>query len=171
MSALDNEAGGHRIQRVPPTERRGRVHTSTVVVAVLDPTKARHDPRLDRRSPGDFKLEWYSGSGAGGQHRNKHQNSARITHLPTGIVRTAQTRDRENSQRLAIQAIHEALDAMKSGQTEETTHRERRSQTGSGERGDKRRTYRFQENRVTDHKTGKRAQCSALMQGRFDLLW
>lgn len=138
---------------------------------MLDPSKVRHDPTLDRRNPSDFRLEWYSGSGAGGQHRNKHQNSARITHLPTGIVRTAQTRDRENSQRLAMQAILDELDARKSGQSLAGTHVERRSQTGSGERGDKRRTYRFQDDSVADHKTGKRASCSRVMRGDFALLW
>jgi peptide chain release factor 1 len=106
---LQNEAGGHRIQRVPKSEHKGRVHSSTVTVACLGGTKAADTP-FDHRQPNDFSVEWYSGSGAGGQHRNKHQNSARITHLPTGLIRQAQTRSRENSHQAAMAEILEELD-------------------------------------------------------------
>ena len=101
---LDNEPGGHRIQRVPPTERKGRVHTSTVTVAVLDPSIAQTAIQ-DR----DLRVEWYSGTGAGGQYRNKHQNSCRITHIPTGIQATAQCRSRENSYTEARAAIEQRV--------------------------------------------------------------
>jgi peptide chain release factor 1 len=164
---LDAEAGGHRIQRVPPTERRGRVHTSTVTVSVLDPEVSK-PTSFD---PCDFKIEWYSGSGAGGQHRNKHQNSCRVTHIPTGLVRKAETRHRESSQREATSAIMAALDRSAANAQHQSQNSVRRNQVGSGMRGDKRRTYRFQEDSVVDHVTGKKARCSDVMSGAIDNLW
>ena len=119
---------------------------------------------------GDFRLEWYSGSGSGGQHRNRHMNSARVTHIPTGLVKTSQTRDRNNSQRLAMEAILEELDRQKKTQGGASMHAERRSQTGSGQRGDKIRTYRFQDNTVLDHRSGKKARTDRIMRGEFDSL-
>lgn len=164
--ALDNEAGGHRIQRVPPTERKGRVHTSTVTVAVLKESNATVDIK-----DSDIRVEWYSGSGAGGQHRNKHQNSCRLIHIPTGTVRKAETRNRESSYRDARQALAEAIQgAQRSGQ-HQAQNGVRRAQVGSGMRGDKRRTYRFQENSVSDHVNGTTAICSEVMRGNFDQLW
>ncbi len=88
MSGWDDEAGGHRVQRVPLTERNGRVHSSTVTVSVLPDTVQGGPAPL---SEDDLQVEWYSGSGAGGQHRNKHQNSVQLRHLPTGIVLTSST--------------------------------------------------------------------------------
>ncbi len=170
MTPLDKESGGHRIQRYPKTDTRGRIHTSTVVVSVYDPDRVKHDLGLDQRSPGDFRLEWYSGSGSGGQHRNKHQNSARITHVPTGITRTAQTRDRENSKRLAMESLLGELDRIRQTQTRTIRHVEKREQTGSGQRGDKIRTYRFQDNITTDHRSGRKAPTDTIMRGRFDLV-
>lgn len=163
--------GGHRIQRVPPTERRGRVHTSTITVSVLDPDAGNDDERLQARAVDDFKVEWYSGSGAGGQHRNKHQNSCRLTHLPTGIVRTAQTRSRTNSYKLAMDDLVNELDALLSNGVKSDRARLMREQVGSGMRGDKRRTYRFQEDKVVDHETGKSASANKVLRGNFDLLW
>jgi peptide chain release factor 1 len=167
LCGLEHEAGGHRIQRVPPTERRGRVHTSTVTVAVISGNQAQ--ARADKSS--DFKIEWYSGSGAGGEHRNKRQNSCRVTHIPTGLVRKAETRSRENSYRLAMEAISEALNERAQSAAHASENAIRRGQVGSGMRGDKRRTYRFQEDSVVDHVTGRRARCSYVMRGSFNLLW
>lgn len=167
MRGLDNEAGGHRIQRVPPTERKGRVHTSTVTVAVL----SGEQPKAIEPDLSDFKIEWYSGSGAGGQHRNKHQNSCRITHLPTGLVRKSETRYRESSYRSAMEAIATVLHDRTNSQNHEASNNIRREQVGSGMRGDKRRTYRFQEDFVSDHITGRSARCSDIMRGGFDRLW
>ena len=152
---------------MPPTERRGRVHTSTVTVTVLDPD-ARSTPDA---SASDFKIDWYSGCGAGGQHRNKHQNSCRVTHVPTGIVRKAETRHRESSFRAAMEAIRQALDQAAEAQGHAAENTIRRGQVGSGMRGDKRRTYRFQDDAVVDHVTGKKARCSDVMRGSIDRLW
>ncbi len=168
LSGLDNECGGHRIQRIPPTERKGRVHTSTVTVAVIDCIEAI---RASTIPESDLKVEWYSGTGAGGQHRNKHQNSCRITHIPTGLVATAQTRSRQNSYNLAIQNIKETLDNDTKRQYNNTIASTRKNQVGSGMRGDKIRTYRFQDDRVQDHLTGKTASTKRVLAGHFDLLW
>jgi peptide chain release factor 1 len=119
----------------------------------------------------DFKLEWFSGTGAGGQHRNKHQNSARITHIPTGMVETAQCRSREASKRDAmdklISRVKELANTCHHGSVSST----RKAQLGSGMRGDKIRTYRFQDDTVTDHVSGKRANLTKVMNGYFDKLW
>lgn len=151
---------------MPPTERKGRVHTSTVTVAVL--TEQNNDSEVKDT---DLKIEWYSGSGAGGQHRNKHQNSCRLTHLPTGIVKTAQTRSRDNSYAEARSALIQEIERIRKADEETKLNSTRRTQIGSGMRGDKRRTYRFQDDQVVDHVTGKKARCSKIMNGNFDLLW
>ena len=170
LKQLDNESGGHRIQRVPPTERKGRVHTSTVTVAVLDPA-VEGNKNFTKRSDADFKIEWYSGTGCGGQFRNKHQNSCRITHTPTGIVQTAQTRSRQNSQKEAMQKLLLELNRLTKHSQNATIAVSRKSAVGSGMRGDKFRTYRFQDNLVKDHNTGKQAACDKVMSGNFNLLW
>lgn len=161
-----NESGGHRIQRVPPTERKGRVHTSTVTVAITDPAEVT---TVVKES--DLRIEWYSGTGAGGQHRNKHQNSCRITHIPTGTVATAQCRSRQNSQDQAMGTIHKVVDNLAKSQYNNVIASNRREQVGSGMRGDKIRTYRFQDDRVQDHVTNKVASTKRVLSGNFDLLW
>lgn len=171
IERLDQEAGGHRIQRIPPTERHGRTHSSTVTVAVLDPNGHAGAARYASRRPEDFAVSWFSGTGPGGQNRNKVQASARIVHLPTGLVRTAQTRSREASRRQAMQALLLDLDAAAAQRHGRQVNAHRQGQIGSGERGDKRRTYRFQDDRVVDHVTGKSARCADVMKGRFWLLW
>ena len=168
LSGLDNEPGGHRIQRVPPTERKGRVHTSTVTVAVIDRDEEIGSSTIPQD---DLKIEWYSGTGAGGQHRNKHQNSCRITHIPSGIVATAQCRSRQNSLDEAMTAIQTRLDTEAKRQYNNNIASDRKRQVGSGMRGDKIRTYRFQDDTVQDHVTGCRAKCSAVLKGNIDLLW
>ena len=119
----------------------------------------------------DLRIEWYSGTGAGGQHRNKHQNSCRITHIPSGTVATAQTRSRQNSLEQALSAIQTAVDNEAKRCYNSNIASDRKSQVGSGMRGDKIRTYRFQDDRVQDHLTGSAAKCSTILKGNFDLLW
>lgn len=165
---MQNECGGHRIQRVPPTERKGRVHTSTVTVAVIDRIEGIGPSTIPES---DLKIEWYSGTGAGGQHRNKHQNSCRITHMPTGLVATAQTRSRQNSYNLAVAEIQQQVQTMIQNKHMSELAVNRKTQVGSGMRGDKIRTYRFQDDRVQDHNTGKVASTKKVLQGNFDLLW
>lgn len=116
-------------------------------------------------------MDWYSGSGKGGQHRNKHQNSCRLTHVPTGTMRKAETRSRDNSYRLALEALTQALEERSRDARETAANSVRRGQVGSGMRGDKRRTYRFQDDAVADHFTGRKARCSDVMRGHFEALW
>lgn len=166
VAILDKEAGGHRIQRVPPTERKGRVHTSTVTVAVIDPTVKK---KVYKDS--DFRVEWYSGTGAGGQHRNKHQNSCRITHIESGKVATAQCRSRINSLEEAKSNLISLLENEDTFSTFLEISSKRKEQVGSGMRGDKIRTYRFQDDIVQDHITGKTASVKQVLKGNFHLLW
>lgn len=170
LTQLSNEPGGHRLQRIPPTERRGRVHSSTVTVAVINVDQYAQ-PDYTKIDPSDFKIEWYSGTGAGGQHRNKHQNSIRLTHLPTGLVVTSQCRSREASHKEAMDNMVKQLRGNAKYATIVAQSIERKRQMGSGERGDKVRTYRFQDNIATDNRTGKKAPLSKIMEGNFDLLW
>jgi protein subunit release factor A len=167
LSVLKKECGGHRIQRIPPTERKGRIHTSTVTVAIIDVVQ-RQDNILTEK---DIEVEWYSGSGAGGQHRNKHQNSCRITHKATGIITTAQTRSRQNSYKLAFDELNKRISEQQQDMMTTKISADRKMQVGSGMRGDKIRTYRFQDDIVVDHRTGKKAKASHVMRGNFDLLW
>lgn len=166
LSGLYNESGGHRIQRVPPTERKGRVHTSTVTVAVIDPAV----PTTTIKES-DLKIEWYSGTGAGGQHRNKHQNSCRVTHMPSGIIATAQCRSRQNSQAEAVATIQQRVDEISKASYNSGIASDRKQQVGSGMRGDKIRTYRFQDDVVKDHVSDKTASVKKVLNGNFDLLW
>ena len=139
-----------------------------MTVAIIDATESQRAVAIPET---DLKIEWYSGTGAGGQHRNKHQNSARVTHIPTGIVVTAQCRSRQNSLAEALQTIQTQVDNITQTAYNKTIAADRKQQVGSGMRGDKIRTYRFQDDRVQDHITGRSAKCSAVLKGNFDLLW
>lgn len=169
--ALKNEAGGHRIQRVPPTEKRGRVHTSTVTVAFFAEGKADVTSPYLQRNERDFCVEWFSGSGAGGQHRNRHLNCARLIHVPTGLKQERQGRSREANYRDAMAALIALLDERLRSGSKAVEDDVRRQQIGSGMRGDKRRTYRFQDDVVTDHVTGKSIKASRAMRGGMPSLW
>lgn len=136
-------------------------------MSVLDLDKINQTSVLSE----DLKVEWFSGTGAGGQHRNKHQNSCRITHLPTGLVVTAQTRSRESSQAQALATLASRLEEAARNDAHTAMASVKQQQMGTGMRGDKMRTYRFQEDSVTDHKTGKTATCKEVMRGGIDKLW
>lgn len=147
------------------------MHSSTVTVFVHP--EGAHAPTAPyaQRGPEAFAHEWYSGSGAGGQHRNKHQNSVRLRHLPTGLVATSQCRSRAESLRHATADLLARLDAMAAGHAAHTTNTQRAAVIGSGMRADKRRTWRFQDDQAIDHLTGRTARCSDLLRGRFHALW
>jgi len=163
------ERGSHRIQRVPPTEKRGRVHTSTVTVGVL--FKVEQETSYDRVSESDFEYRLFSGTGCGGQHRNKHQNSVVMTHIPTGLKQTAVGRSKERNLVEAKERLLGILAEAKKSSAHESLNDERSSQIGNGMRGEKKRTYRFQEDRVTDHETGKSTSCKQFMRGNVEKLW
>lgn len=172
VELLDQEAGNIRIQRIPRTEKRGRVHTSTVTVAVLGDQVVDLSPYRSR-SERDFEVEWFGGTiGAGGQKHNKTFNCARLKHLPTGIVRTAQTRSRKNSYAEAMAAICVDLDQAMEEAARGHDNGLRKAQIGSGKRAaEKRRTFRFQEDRAIDHEAGTSAQARRVMRGQIDDLW
>lgn len=119
----------------------------------------------------DLKVEWYSGSGAGGQFRNKHQNSCRLTHLPTGIVCTAQTRSRDNSYRLALAEMQKRVSERTMSEQHGDLAALKKRQVGSGQRGDKIRTIRFQDDRAVDHRTDRKIRAAEYMDGHMDQLW
>ena len=169
LHGLDHEAGGHRVQRVPANDRRGRVHTSTVTVAVLDPGASPTAPvDLD---PSDLEVEWFSGTGAGGQHRNKKRTSCRVRHVPTGIVETRQGRDREANRRGASEALRAAVAAARRDASDAVTSDVRSRQVGSGMRGDKVVTIRFRDDRAVHHGTGRSTTASRYMRGFVDDTW
>lgn len=167
LTQLLNESGGHRIQRIPPTEKKGRVHTSTVTVAVME----TQDKVLLEIKDSDLKVEWYSGSGSGGQHRNKHQNSCRLTHIPTNTTVTSQCRSRQNSYDNARTELVTRLQKETNYKIDMEQSTKRKELVGTGMRGDKIRTYRFQDDVVTDHNTGKKASTKDVMSGKLELLW
>jgi peptide chain release factor 1 len=139
-----------------------------VTVAVIDADSAVATSSIPDNQ---LRIEWYSGTGAGGQHRNKHQNSCRITHIPTGEVATAQCRSRQNSLDMAMNDIKTRIDNLAKNLYNSNIASNRKQQVGSGMRGDKIRTYRFQDDVVKDHLTDKTASVKKVMSGNFDLLW
>ncbi|KUK37331.1 MAG: Peptide chain release factor 1 [Thermodesulfobacterium commune] len=150
-SRLKYESGVHRVQRVPITESSGRIHTSTVTVAVL-PEVDEVDIEIN---PEDLKIETMRASGHGGQHVNKTESAVRITHIPTGIVVTCQNeRSQHQNKATALKILRAKLYELAQREQHEKIQKERRAQVGTGERCEKIRTYNFPQNRVTDHRVG-----------------
>ncbi|MFN3200894.1 MAG: peptide chain release factor-like protein [Bradymonadia bacterium] len=166
--AFAHEAGGHRFQRVPPNEKRGRVHTSTITVSVLPMVQAS-EMRLDDR---DLTFKACRGSGAGGQHRNKTDSAIQLTHIPTGLmvrVESERSQHQNLQQAKAIMRAHLQERARSARAAEQNARR--RADIGGGARGDKRRTIRLQADQVVDHVTGGRMSAKRYMRGFIDLLW
>jgi len=149
---LKYEAGVHRVQRIPKTEKSGRLHTSTATVAVL---AGQTQPEI-KINPSDLKIESFRGSGPGGQHRNVTDSAIRITHLPTGIVASSQNQKSQHQNKaMALQVLENRLKGLSAKKYQESVIEERRGQIGMAERSEKVRTYNFPQNRVTDHRINK----------------
>lgn len=161
-NAFKEEGGGHRWQRVPPTEKRGRIHTSTVTVAVLQESQEAQ-VRLREK---DLKVQATRGSGPGGQNRNKVETAIQITHLPTGIqVRAEDSSSKADNLQKARALLLFKLHRAEQQKLDDERDVNRRQQVGSGMRGDKIRTIQEQNGRVTNHKNDKKMRLKEYLRG------
>ncbi|MCP9451432.1 MAG: peptide chain release factor 1 [Nitrospira sp.] len=160
------EAGVHRVQRVPVTEASGRIHTSTVTVAVM-PEVDDVDVQID---PKDLRIDTFCSSGAGGQSVNTTYSAVRITHLPTGIVVTCQDeRSQLKNRAKAMRTLRARIVEAERQKQEAEIAQSRRAQVGTGDRSEKIRTYNFPQNRVTDHRVGVTLhKLDAVLEGDLD---
>lgn len=167
-SKLKYESGVHRVQRVPKTESQGRVHTSTITVAVI-PEASAVDVDIEDK---DLRVDVYRSSGAGGQHVNTTDSAVRITHVPSGIVASCQDEKSQiKNKAKAMKMLYARLLAFEEEKSMQEASEARLSQIGTGDRSERIRTYNFPQTRVTDHRVGLTLhKIDEVMSGDFDLL-
>lgn len=162
---FSNESGGHRWQRVPPTEKRGRVHTSTITVAVFSDDDVNIEVNPD-------DISWYAtkGSGPGGQHKNKTESMIVATHKPTGITSCSDGRSQHQNRELAIESLIVKVKQHLQREYNKSKELDRKNQVGSGQRGDKIRTIRVQDDIVTNNVNGRKMSYSKYVRGILEEL-
>lgn len=163
------ESGVHRVQRVPLTEGAGRVHTSTVTVAVLPEVKDEGEIEIE---PSDLRIDYFRAGGAGGQHVNVTDSAVRITHLPTGTVVSCQDeRSQHKNKAKAMKVLKSRILAEQTRQKELEMSEKRRELVGAGMRAEKVRTYNYPQNRISDHQIGLTLnKLDIMMEGDIDEL-
>jgi peptide chain release factor 1 len=164
------EGGVHRVQRIPATESSGRIHTSTVTVAVLPEISDEEEFEID---PGDLRIDTYRSSGAGGQHVNVTDSAVRITHIPTGVVVQCQDeRSQHKNKAKAMRVLKAKLSDFERARKKKETEMNRSNQVKTGDRSQKIRTYNFPQNRLTDHRINYSIhKLDSVMKGDMDQLF
>lgn len=161
-----HEVGGHRWQRIPPNDKKGRVHTSTVTVAVLEEPPAK----LLVVNSSDLQWVFSRGSGAGGQHRNKTESAVDLTHTPTGLVVHCESeRSQQQNKAIALSKLRARLWDAQQGQAAQERAKTRKDQLGTGQRGDKSWTVRTQDDQVTYHPTGQKFRLKDYLEGDYTI--
>lgn len=165
-SKLKHEAGVHRVQRIPKTEAQGRIHTSTVTVAVL-PEAEEVDVQIN---PADLKVETFRAGGPGGQSVNTTDSAVRVTHIPTGVVVSCQDEKSQHKNKdKAMKILRTRILEAEREKAEKERADARRSMVGTGDRSERIRTYNFPQSRMTDHRIGYTShQLSSIMEGVLD---
>ncbi len=168
FSKMKNESGVHRVQRIPETEKSGRIHTSTASVAILPKPKKT---QLEIK-PDELKIEYCRSSGPGGQNVNKRETAIRIVHIPTGLVVESQTeRNQVQNRENAMSILSARLLEMKKEEEIQKLGGDRKSQIGRAKRAEKNRTYNFPQDRVTDHRIKKSFHgIEDIMDGKLDTI-
>jgi len=158
-----NEAGGHRFQRSSPTDKRGRIHTSTITVAVLEPLEFN----INNLDMSEIEIRDQKGSGPGGQHRNTTNSCIVATHIPSGISVKIDEKSQYRSKQLALAILSQKIENVKKEKQVNDRNAARKNQVGSGMRGDKVRTYREKDDNVVDHRTGETWSFKNWMKGNW----
>lgn len=161
LNPLLNESGGHRWQRVPPTERKGRIHTSTVTVVVMEVLPIEKFKIKDC----DVSVKFSRGTGPGGQHKNKTDSCVHMTHIPTGITARIDGRSQHKNKEVARELLESRVSKLEKEKAYSKIEKERKDKAGSGQRGDKIRTYRVKDGMVQDHRTDSKVPLRKVLSG------